>query len=262
MIFENKINTIIADKFNLQYTEKGTGQPIILLHGLFGSLSNWTHTIRHFSKNYRVIVPVLPIYNASWRKDVLSELVDYVHTLVLKLELKDVVLVGNSLGGHVAILYTLAHQEYVSNLVLTGSSGLFESNLGVSYPKRGNFEYISEKVKYTFYNQEVASTTLINEVYQTVNDVRKSIGIIKAAKAANRHHVGKELAKIKVPTLLIWGEQDKVTPLEVAFQFLELLSAKSELHVIDHCGHAPMMEQPQQFNQILEKYLAKQIVSS
>jgi len=257
MILENTFKTAQVDNIHLEYSEHGQGQPVLLLHGLLGNLSNWSDTITYFARDYRVIAPRLPIYDISFRKDVLHGLADYVHALVKHLRLQDIVLVGNSLGGHLAILYTLAHPDRVKHLVLTGSSGLFESNLGVSYPKRGNFDYISEKVRYTFYNQNVVSSQLIDDVYAAVNDLRKSIGILKAAKAANRHHVGKDLGKITTPTLLIWGKQDKVTPVRVAYQFLEALGGKIELHIIDHCGHAPMMEQPDEFNRILSQYLIR-----
>lgn len=242
---------------NVSFAEEGQGEPLILLHGLFGNLSNWSETIKFFSSKYRVITPLLPIYQASWKSDVLTELVDYVHIIVQKLRLNKITLIGNSLGGHVALLYTLKYPEQVKNLVLTGSSGLFENNLGVSYPKKGDFKYISEKVKLAFFNEEVATHALVREVYETVNDIRKSIGVLKAAKAASRNNLKEYLEKISTPVLLIWGKEDRVTPLDVAFQFLELLSGRTELHIIEECGHAPMMEQPEQFNSILADYLKR-----
>jgi pimeloyl-ACP methyl ester carboxylesterase len=249
-----------ADKIELQYNDEGTGQPLLLLHGLFGNLSNWTDTISYFSKSYRVITPVLPIYQASWSKDVLNELVDYVHALITELKLDNVLLLGNSLGGHVSVLYTLAHPEKVSKLILSGSAGLFESNLGVSYPKRGDYNYIADKVKYTFYNEDVVSKALIEEVYDTVNDLKKSMGILRIAKATNRGSVANELGKITTPTLLVWGQQDRVTPPDVAYQFQERLAGEVELHLINNCGHAPMMERPESFNYILDAFLKEETI--
>ncbi len=253
MILTNEL--IYPAKTEVNYNEQGQGQPMILLHGLFGSLSNWSSTINFFSDSYRVITPVLPIYDSSWKPDVLNELVQYVHALVKELNLNDVILVGNSLGGHVATLYTLAYPELVKHLVLTGSSGLFESSLGVSYPRKGDYNYIAEKVRHTFYDQQGVSEELINEVFTTVNDVKKTLGILKLAKAANRNNISEDLRTITTPTLLIWGKDDRVTPVDVAWQFKEKLAGKVELHIIGACGHAPMMEQPEAFNYILNNYL-------
>lgn len=257
MIFNNKAKKISPyNNFKeLKYSEKGNGQAIVLLHGLFGNLSNWSETIEHFSKSYRVITPILPIYEGAWQGDALEDLVDYVHAIITKLNIEKATFVGNSLGGHVATLYTLAHPEVVEHLVLIGSAGLFESNMGVSYPKKGNYEYIADKVKYTFHENHKVSEELIQEVYDTVNDFKRSLSILKIAKATNRNNVSDKLGAIKTPALLIWGKDDKITPVEVALQFKEKLGGKVELHLIDQCGHAPMMEQPGEFNAILDNYL-------
>lgn len=263
MILPDKATkTFYSGKQKIEYTTTGVGQPVILLHGLFGNLSNWSSTVAYFSRSHQVIVPALPVYDATWSKDVLKELTAYVHTLITELNLSDVILVGNSLGGHVAILYALAHPGKVNRLVLTGSAGLFENGLGVSYPKRGDYKYISDKVKYTFYNEEVVSDALIDDVYKTVNDARKSLGILRIAKATNRSSVAGDLPKLKMPVLLIWGRQDRITPIDVAFQFLDLLPGNTALHVIENCGHAPMMEQPEEFNRILNDYLRKAALGS
>jgi len=250
------ITSSIRKKTFLKYHQYGnTNNPaIILLHGLFGELSNWENTIEYFKSEYRVIVPVLPIYESEYQRDGLNGFVSFVNDLMNELKIEKAILVGNSLGGHISVLYTIAHPEKVVSLILTGSSGLYENTMGSSYPKRGNYDYIEEKVRYTFHNDNIVTKSLVDKVYETVNNIRKSISVIKVVRAANKNNVSEALKKINVPSLLIWGRQDRITPLSVAYRFNDLLP-NTKLEVIENCGHAPMMEQPDIFNKVLSGYL-------
>jgi len=163
---------------------------------------------------------------------------------------------GNSLGGHIALLYTLAKQELINSVILTGSSGLFESAMGSTFPKRGDYDFIRRKTESTFFDPAVATKALVDEVFDAVNDRTKAIRILATAKSAVRHNLGDKLHQIKVPTLLVWGKQDVITPPFVGEKFNELIE-NSELVFVDECGHAPMMEKPSVFNEILETFLNK-----
>ncbi|MFC5283070.1 alpha/beta fold hydrolase [Pedobacter alpinus] len=247
---------IIKEEKGFRYIEEGEGEVLLLLHGLMGALSNWEGVIEAFKGRYTVVIPMLPIYDLPLLTTGVKTLSKYVHKFVKFKEYQKVNLLGNSLGGHVGLIYTLAHQEYVKSLVLTGSSGLYENAFGGSFPKRENYDFIKEKVEFTFFHPETATKELVDEVFETVNDRHKVIRILAMAKSAIRHNMGKDLSKIKVPVALIWGKNDKITPPEVAVEFNQLLP-DSELSWIDECGHAPMMEHPEQFNEILEKFLLK-----
>ncbi|MCW3464585.1 alpha/beta fold hydrolase [Chitinophaga nivalis] len=232
-------------------------QPILLLHGLFGGLSNWKDVVTHFNGTYDVRIPPLPIYD-QYRGDPLDYLVGFLENYIEQLNCEKVVLIGNSLGGHVAILYTHRHPEKVAQLILTGSSGLYE-NTGIgSYPKRGNYAYIRERVAYTFYDPAVATDTLVDEVYRITTNALKCLNIIRTAKSAQRNYVTALLPAITTPVLLLWGEDDKISPPDVAHDFLRLLP-NAELVMIPHCGHAPMMERPDIFNRETERFLATAI---
>ena len=239
-----------------KYIEIGEGEVLLLLHGLFGALSNFESIISHFSKTHRVIVPLLPIVDIPIRKVSVSSLVDFVEEFVEHKALDNISVLGNSLGGHITILYSLRKQEKISNIILTGSSGLFENSLGSTFPRRGDYEYIRKKTEDTFYNPSMATKELVDEVYDSVNDRNKAIRIIATAKSAVRHNLADKLHQIYVPTLLIWGEGDKVTPPFVGEKFNELIK-NSELVLIPKCGHAPMMEAPELFNEHLELFLNK-----
>jgi len=238
-----------------KYVEAGEGEPLILLHGLFGALSNFKDLFDNFKTTHRVIIPMLPLFDMGLETGV-GSLAKYVQKFIETFNLNQVHLLGNSLGGHVGLLYTLQHQDKVKTLTLTGSSGLFENGMGETYPKRGDYDYIKKKTELTFYDPEVATKELVDEVYSIVNNRFKAIKIIALAKSAIRNNLSDELREIKVPTCLIWGKNDTVTPPMVAEEFLNLLP-NAELHWIDECGHAPMMEQPKPFCDILKVFLDK-----
>lgn len=243
-------------KFKSKYIDEGNGPTIVLLHGLFGALSNFKDLIEHFKKDYRVVVPILPLLDMDIFNTTVAGIEKFVHRFIEALDLKDVHLLGNSLGGHVALVHILRHPERIKTLILTGSSGLFESGMGDSYPKRGDREYIRKKAADTFYDPAVATEELVDEVFEITNNRIKAMKIIAMAKSAIRNNLGEELKEIKQPTLLIWGKNDIVTPPFVAEEFHKLIQ-NSELHFIDKCGHAPMMEVPDEFNKILGKFLEK-----
>ena len=240
-----------------EYVEVGAGQPLMLLHGLFGALSNFSDLIEHFKHTHKVIVPILPLYDLDLLHTTVKGLAKHVQQFIDHKGYDQIHLLGNSLGGQVGLVHILSHPEKIKTLTLTGSSGLFENAMGDSYPKRGDYEYIRAKTAETFYNPAVATKELVDEVFEITNSRIKVIKIIALAKSAIRNNLGEELGQIKVPTLLIWGKNDKVTPPFVAEDFHKLIP-NSELAFIDECGHAPMMEVPAAFNEILEQFLKAQ----
>jgi 2-hydroxy-6-oxonona-2,4-dienedioate hydrolase len=245
----------IVEEASFRYVEAGEGQPIIILHGLMGGLSNFEGVMNCFSpKGYRVIIPELPVYTLPVLNTSVKSLSEFLHDFIKHKGLKDVILLGNSLGGHVGLLYTKNHSDFVKGLVITGSSGLYENNLGDGYPKRGDYEYIKKKSQDVFYDPKVATKEIVDEVFESVNDRNKLIRTLALAKSAIRHNMAKELQKMKTPTAIIWGEDDSVTPPNVAEEFNQLLP-DSNLYWIEKCGHAPMMEHPDRFNEILEEWL-------
>ena len=247
----------IQKEGKFEYVEVGSGEPLMLLHGLFGALSNFSDLIEKFRHTHKVIVPLLPLFDLDLLHTSVKGLAKHVQQFIDHKGYDHIHLLGNSLGGHVGLVYILQHPEKVKTLTLTGSSGLFENAMGDSYPKRGDYEYIRAKTAETFYDPAVATKELVDEVFEITNSRIKVIKIIALAKSAIRHNLGDELGQIQVPTLLIWGKNDKVTPPFVAEDFHKLIP-NSELAFIDQCGHAPMMEVPVAFNQILEKFLQAQ----
>jgi 2-hydroxy-6-oxonona-2,4-dienedioate hydrolase len=252
-----RMNFPIKEEQGFKYIETGgDGTPLVLLHGLFGALSNFEGLINHFSSKHNVVIPILPIYEMPIFKVSVAGLVDFLTEFVEYKGYDKIHVLGNSLGGHVALLYVIAHPERIASVTLTGSSGLYESAFGTAFPKRGDYEYIKNKTAQTFYDPAVASKELVDEVFGIVNDRGKAIRVVATAKSAVRHNLGDKLHKIKAPTLLIWGMQDIVTPPFVGEKFRDLIE-NSRLHMLDQCGHAPMMEKPEEFNALLDAFLGE-----
>lgn len=250
----------VKEKQGYDYIDEGEGEVLVLLHGLFGALSNWESVVEKFSTEYRVMIPMLPIYEMPIKQAGLDGLVKHVEGFVAMMGLTNMKLMGNSLGGHVGLIYTLANPDKVNGLILTGSSGLFENSMGGSFPRRGSYDYIKERVEYTFYDKNTATPEYIQEVFETTKSIPKCMRIVAIAKSAQRHNMSKEIPNIKVPTLLIWGLNDTITPPMVAHEF-DRLMPNTTLRFIDKCCHAPMMEHPDRFNVILKEFLDEQKVA-
>ncbi|MCE2734078.1 MAG: alpha/beta hydrolase [Cyclobacteriaceae bacterium] len=245
---------VVKQHGEFKYVDEGSGPVILLLHGLFGALSNWEGVTNRFSGKYRVVIPMLPIYEMPVKEAGIDGLRKFVEEFVQAMSLKDLVIMGNSLGGHIALAYTLKNPDKVKKLILTGSSGLFEDSMGGSYPKRGNYDYIKERVAYTFYDPSVATKELVDEVFETTNSIPKCMRIVAIAKSAQRHNMATDIPNIKIPTFLVWGLNDTITPPMVAHEFNRLIP-NSTLRFIDKCCHAPMMEHPETFNELVEDFL-------
>lgn len=250
------MDMVVKEDGGFKYIEEGDGEVLLLLHGLFGALSNFKSIVEEFRTHCKVVIPLLPLYEMPFLDCSVKGLVRYVKRFVEYKRFTTMIVLGNSLGGHVAQLYALEELKKIKALVLTGSSGLFENSLGGSFPKRGDYEYIRAKTEYTFYNPATATKSLVDEVYDICNNRNKAMRVIAMARSAMKENLGPVLHKLTMPVLLIWGREDRITPPFVSEEFHKLIP-NSELVMLDHCGHAPMMEKPGEFNIILEEFLQK-----
>jgi pimeloyl-ACP methyl ester carboxylesterase len=250
----------IKQEGRFKYIEEGEGEVLLLLHGLFGALSNWREVTEHFSKKYKVVIPLMPIFEMNILSLSVEGLANFIHEFIDYKKIKSVNLLGNSLGGHVALVYLKKYPENAKTLLLTGSSGLYENAMGGNYPKKGDKDFIRQKIEITFYDPKNTTDELVDEVFETVNDRMKVLRILTMAKSAIRHNMRKDIPNIKIPVCLIWGKNDVITPPSVGEEFHELLP-NSELHFLDKCGHVPMMEHPTEFNNIAEAFYLKNIAN-
>jgi len=244
----------LKEEGQFRYIEEGQGKPLILLHGLFGALSNFREVVEYFSKTHTVVIPMLPLYTMPVLTTGVKSLAHFLRDFIKHKQYDKVSLLGNSLGGHVALVYTREYPEKVERLILTASSGLYENAFGSSFPRREDKEFIRQKVAVTFYDPKHATDELVDECFEVVNDRNRVLRILALAKSAIRHNMAKDIPKMNMQVCLIWGKNDTITPPEVAEEFHQLFP-NSTLFWIDECGHAPMMEHPETFNKILSDWI-------
>ena len=130
----------IQEEGEFKYVEAGEGHTLMLLHGLFGALSNFHDVISHFSDRYRVVIPLMPIYTLPVLETNVKNLAKYIHRFIKFKNYDKVTLLGNSLGGHVALIYAVSFGDRLHSMVLTGSSGLYEKAMGDTFPRREDYD--------------------------------------------------------------------------------------------------------------------------
>ena len=246
---------MVKEEGKFKWLEEGEGgQPIILLHGLMGGAENFGEMVDFISAEYKVYGLDLKLFEGSLLKVSVKSLSDYLYEFMNHLGLPSATLIGNSMGGHIALIFCKEHPEMVENMILTGSSGLYENAMGDSFPRRGDKDYIRTKTEEVFYNPEVATDELVDKVFGIANNRVSVLKLLGYAKSAIRHNMAEDIPNFTMPVCLIWGEHDKVTPPNVADEFHKLLP-NSELHWMPLCGHAAMWEHPEDFSKIVLKFL-------
>jgi len=245
---------MIKSSGEFSFLEVGEGKPIILLHGLMGGIENFGEMVDFISHEYKVYGLDLKLFETPYLKCSVKNKAEYLLKFMKHLKIEKASLLGNSMGGHIGLVFTKLYPRKVESLILTGSSGLYESAFGSSFPRRGDYDYIKTKTEEVFYDPKVATKDLVDRVFKITNKRDTIIRLLAFAKSAIRHNMAEDLPKMKLPACLIWGKFDKVTPPHVAEEFNSLLP-NSSLFWVDKCGHAPMWEHPKEFSEIVLKWL-------
>jgi 2-hydroxy-6-oxonona-2,4-dienedioate hydrolase len=238
-----------------EYLEAGQGPTITLLHGLFGGPSNWAEVIPVLARDFHVLAPKFPL-DGSIPITSLQPLTDFVKRFLDFKEVEQTALCGNSLGGQVALDFCLKYPARVTKLILAGSAGLYERHLADGSLPRPDKEFVREQAQKVFYDKHYISEDLIEQISQQLRDRHYVRFLIRVAKVTRDYRMDDELAKVRVPTLLVWGAQDEVTPPSVAHQFHKHLP-NAQLVFFDRCGHAPPIEHPEKFSQTVREFLAQ-----
>ena len=250
---------MIKKESKFTWIEKGdAGKPIILLHGLMGGIDNFGEMVDIISTKYKIYGLDLKLFEGMKLKVSVKALSEYLYKFMSHLNLESATLIGNSMGGHIGLIFAKKNPKMVDSLILTGSSGLYENSMGDSFPRRGDKDYIRMKTQEVFYDPKVATDELVDNIFEIATNRIKVLKLLGYAKSAIRHNMSEDLPNIKIATCLIWGAKDKVTPPHVAEEFHNLLP-NSELNWIPLCGHAPMWEHPKKFSEIVMKFLQKKL---
>jgi pimeloyl-ACP methyl ester carboxylesterase len=226
---------------------------VVMLHGLFGKLTNFEPVVPHIAPQVDVWIPKLPLYTLSDGTDSIEGLSTWLSHWLQINGIDSAVLLGNSLGGHIALDCAIRGNKTVHGLILVGSSGLFDAGFGDSIPRRFDREYIHDKASEAFHEYDV-DNEMVEEIHDIITN-RPMLGkLVRLARSARHANIEPLLSQIDVPTCIIWGENDRITPPHVAKKFHTMIN-DSELHWIANCGHVPMLEQPLGFAQILNDFI-------
>lgn len=233
--------------------------PLVLLHGIFGKPADWAECKRFFGPSCEVFAPKLPLEGTNRAECNLDHMVSYVTDFLDSHGMDRVVLGGNSLGGHIALRVALRYPLRIVGLILAGSSGLFERGYAQRVPRHPDRAWLKSKIREVFFDESHVTETLVDEIRHILSDRRRVAWFVRMAASAKRDNLREVLPQIHTPALLVWGANDNITPPSVAREFKERLPL-AELEFIDHCGHAPTVEKPHEFNRIVERFLQRHFV--
>ena len=236
------------------FIERGKGKPIIFCPGLFGSLYNINEVALSLAENYRFIIPYLPIYDLPLSDCIVPTLGNYLERFINDLGLKEVIIIGSSMGGGAALHFAAKGNHALKGLILCGSSGLSTIPLQKGFFKRKEYDFVKATTREIFFNPAVPTNGMIQEVYDALQNVENVLRSIRFTKSTARHQLHDQLSNVHVPCLLIWGKQDQITPPAVGMLFKNLLP-DGELHYIDQCGHLPTQEHPRQSMLLIHNFL-------
>ena len=257
---------INIDENKIRYLESGNSDnTLVLVHGLGASANRWEYVIPHFEKNYRVIVPDLIGFGYSdkplvdYTTDFFSE---FLKKFLEKLDIKNPVLIGSSLGGQIIAEYTLNNNDAVKKLVLISPSGVMKHStpaldayvMAALYPNQ-------EAAKNAF---EMMSGSSKNIDPKIVEGFVKRMRLPNAKMAfmstllglKNSQILTEKLSSITVPTMVIWGELDPVIPVKYADSIVSTIK-DCRFYRMDGCGHTPYVEVPETFVKIVMEFLGK-----
>lgn len=253
------------------------GPPLVLVHGLGASAEVWKDNIRELAAGYRVYAPDLIGFGHTDKPDIKYSPFDFLAFLkdfIDALGLEKVNMIGQSLGGGISLLYAIENPDRVNKLILVDSAGLGRE---MTLPMRlGSISLLSRwfkvskpvleaLIKRLVYNPEVITSGLVDLYYKllsqpdamrTISRVLSSVANLAGAKKDVLGLIRDRLDTIKSPTLIVWGKEDRILPLEHGIHGQQQI-AGSRLYVFEQCGHIPNLEKPQEFNEAVLKFLGE-----
>jgi len=249
-------------KYRTRFIVKGSGEPLVLLHGLGSSLETWKNNLDYFAKYFRTYAFDMIGFGLAdkpkirYRLDVFAE---FLKEFLRALKIEKTNLIGSSLGGLIALWFSINNQEMVRKLVIEASPG-FEVGAGNTIKKYMGDWWTIEKLKkfydFIYYRPIIDDKTLISrfKMFNTPEAKYSYKSTLEMPK--DWKDLSKRLKNFKKPTLIIWGKEDKLIPVKHAYEFRKLME-NLELIIFDETGHVPHAEKPKEFNRAVINFLAK-----
>jgi pimeloyl-ACP methyl ester carboxylesterase len=264
--------TIDAGGIQTSYLEAGSGDPVIMLHGSgpgVSALANWQHNIGALSQRFRVLAPDIVGFGATKRPDgivySLRTWTDHIWAFLDAHGIEKTAIVGNSLGGRIALQMATDQPDRITKMVLMGAPGV-GMTLTEGIAALRAYQPSHDAMRDLLRNYFAVDPTMITD---DLVAIRYAASIADGAYEAYRamffdpRHAGSELGiteyevrAIATPALLVHGREDKVVPMQVSVTMLGLLP-KADLHVFSACGHWTQIERADEFSALVADYLAR-----
>ncbi len=279
VIQRTPFHTIQVNEQRVAYLDVGQGTPIILIHGFGGSMWHWEYQYLSLGQSHRVIIPDLVGSGLSDKPKITyspEHIIQFFKDFMRSLNIEKAILIGNSLGAGMAMAMALEHPEAVERLVLiSGFPAEVEGNIASEQYRKflqhrppiwlaslanqvAGRSATERLLKEIVYKPELISASIVERSFQN----RQQKGLLPPLYSMLDHihgwetRFGQQLVQIDHPTLLLWGEHDRIFPVEVGKQVKTLLP-HAEWHVIPESGHLPQWEQPQIVNSLILSFLGK-----
>ena len=247
----------------IRYVEAGSGPTVILLHGLGGSSDSWTFNLGPLAEQFHVVVPDQIGFGKSDKPVInyrVRTYVDFLDEFCRQLKIERATLVGHSMGGWIAAAFTIAFPEKVERLVMVDAAGYappanfdYKSLYGLNPSTREGMKQLATRV---FFNKAFTTDAMIDQLLAqrmsagdgyTINSLIESVG-------RREDFLDGQLNKIKVPTLIVWGQQDGLVLVTEGVRLKNDIP-HARYAVFDGCGHFPQVEKAGEFNALVLGFL-------
>ena len=266
---------VVGAKVN--YVEMGEGPPLLFVHGLSGCWQNWLENIPYFARTHRVVALDLPGFGGSqmppWEISI-PAYGRFLRDFCERLGVGRSSLVGNSMGGFIATEVAITEPDRVDDLVLVSAAGITWARARREPAAMiGRVGRAASPVLLRFHMQGIKRPRLRRNYFQGVffdpDGLRREMlwenvvpalqspGYYDALTTLWGYDIRDRLEDIGVPTLIVWGRNDRVVPVPAAVSYRKRIGKNAELVIFDHCGHVPQIERPARFNRLLEEFLAR-----
>lgn len=259
----------------VNYIEMGEGPPLVFVHGLSGAWQNWLENIPRFARTHRVIALDLPGFGASpmppWRISI-PAYGRFLRDFCERVGIGTCSLVGNSMGGFIATEVAIAEPERADELVLVSAAGITWARarrepaavLGRIGRAAGPLAF---RLQMSAMRRRALRTRAFRGVFFDPDRLRREMlwenvvpafnspGYYDAITNLVGYDIRHRLDEIEVPTLIVWGRNDRVVPVPAALSYRRRIGDNADLEIFDRCGHLPQLERPTRFNRVVEEFL-------
>jgi pimeloyl-ACP methyl ester carboxylesterase len=276
--WQQYLHSTVVHGSRVNYVEMGEGPPVVLIHGLSGCWQNWLENITHLARRHRVIAPDLVGFGESELPHEEISIPGYGRFMDAFLDdvgVERASLIGNSMGGFIAAETTISHPSRVEKLVLVSAAGLvrvgnhtlnaleraarlFHPVVAAALARREHLVRRPGLRRRMLYGVVAHPDRIAPELCYEVASGAGKPGFLDALNAVTAYDFRDRLPEISVPTLIIWGRNDRVVPVSGAYKYEQLIPDARRV-IFEDTGHLPMLERPARFNELLDEFLSEPV---